>query len=90
MTEITDIDRARAKEARRRFRESILASPDALQIAAMLARTGWEPVDEDEEAARELNAWWQNTPKGMSISTLAKLAIRKGRELERASRERGE
>ncbi|ODT87036.1 hypothetical protein [Phenylobacterium sp. SCN 70-31] len=59
MTEITDIDRARAEEARARhfaqFAHSSEAESEA-EIAAMLARIGWEPVDPDLIATRELCA----------------------------------
>lgn len=57
MTEITDLDRARAEEARRQIAaedpKHIPRVNDVAIRAAALAREGWEPEDPDLKEARE-------------------------------------
>ena len=54
-----ELDKARAKEARRIFDEAPSGVPGHVAtIAARLAREGWTPVDSDLLAVREIAAAW--------------------------------
>lgn len=80
MTDITDLDRKRAAEAVRREQTE---SATAVVIAAMLARTGWEPEDPDLIAAREV-AHGDPGNARYDTSTLVKAAfegIKQGRQV---------
>ena len=103
MDDINLLDRARAEEAFRRVfgRGATYSTADSasLEIAAMLARTGWEPEDPDLIAAREIVAeasrpdfpnWSKHVCTGEYDDhdevKLALAAIKRGRELERGGR----
>lgn len=104
MNEINELDRARAEEALKLIDWKPFDVFDVAVHAAMLARTGWEPVDEDLIAAREIVAqankqegvdgWAEDVRIGLRDHHIevqvALAAIKRGRELERASRERGQ